>query len=307
MIFRVAPYFVMVGFALTFVAMPFGESLIAADLNVGIFYMISVTALVVVGILLAGWSSNSKWALFGGMRSAAQVVSYEIPAGLAPPKPAWLEKFDFSLDGFSALGLTLPRNKEEEDAIVRSFLEGLEKLFTANNNWAFLLPTVLSTDYCMRCNTCNSACMVYESSGRQDIYRPNFRSELLRRIYRRYFTPQGKLLGNLYLTDKIGARSSAPTPDLPPDRLEDDSERHRGCMAVGGWPACCSNTSSRLTLPQHFPPSAFCRLHNSSGSICRIHFKRPESFLAPGLASSKRTTSDVASRAAQLPPFSISR
>ena len=83
MIFRVAPYFVMTGFALTFVALPFGESLIAADLNVGIFYLIAVTALVVVGILLAGWSSNSKWALFGGMRAAAQVVSYEIPAGLA--------------------------------------------------------------------------------------------------------------------------------------------------------------------------------------------------------------------------------
>lgn len=83
LLFRVAPYFVMTGFALTFVALPFGESLIAADLNVGIFYLISVTALVVVGILLAGWSSNSKWALFGGMRSAAQVVSYEIPAGIA--------------------------------------------------------------------------------------------------------------------------------------------------------------------------------------------------------------------------------
>ncbi len=82
-LFRSAPYFVMTGFALTFVALPFGESLIAADLNVGIFYMIAVTALVVVGILLAGWSSNSKWALFGGMRSAAQVVSYEIPAGIA--------------------------------------------------------------------------------------------------------------------------------------------------------------------------------------------------------------------------------
>lgn len=82
-LFRAAPYFVMVGFALTFVALPFGESLIAADLNVGIFYLIAVTALVVVGILLAGWSSNSKWALFGGMRSAAQVVSYEIPAGVA--------------------------------------------------------------------------------------------------------------------------------------------------------------------------------------------------------------------------------
>jgi NADH-quinone oxidoreductase subunit H len=87
MIFRVAPYFVMTGFALTFVALPFGESLIAADLNVGIFYLVAVTALVVVGILLAGWSSNSKWALFGGMRSAAQVVSYEIPAGLAVMVP----------------------------------------------------------------------------------------------------------------------------------------------------------------------------------------------------------------------------
>jgi NADH-quinone oxidoreductase subunit H len=83
LLFRAAPYFVLVGFALTFVALPFGESLIAADLNVGIFYMIAVTALVVVGILLAGWSSNSKWALFGGMRSAAQVISYEIPAGIA--------------------------------------------------------------------------------------------------------------------------------------------------------------------------------------------------------------------------------
>ena len=83
LLFRAAPYFVLVGFALTFVALPFGHDLIAADLNVGIFYVISVTALVVVGILLAGWSSNSKWALFGGMRSAAQVVSYEIPAGIA--------------------------------------------------------------------------------------------------------------------------------------------------------------------------------------------------------------------------------
>jgi NADH-quinone oxidoreductase subunit H len=87
LLFRAAPYFVFTGFALIFVALPFGESLIASDLNVGIFYIVAVTALVVVGILLAGWSSNSKWALFGGMRSAAQVISYEIPAGIAVMVP----------------------------------------------------------------------------------------------------------------------------------------------------------------------------------------------------------------------------
>jgi len=89
-LFRAAPYFVLVGFALVFVALPFGESLVAANLDVGVFYVISVTALVVVGILLAGWSSNSKWALFGGMRSAAQVISYEIPGGIAILVPVLL-------------------------------------------------------------------------------------------------------------------------------------------------------------------------------------------------------------------------
>jgi NADH-quinone oxidoreductase subunit H len=83
LLFRAAPYFVVVGFVLTFLALPFGESLIVADLGVGIYFISSVTALIVVGILLSGWSSNSKWSLFGGMRSAAQVISYEIPAGLA--------------------------------------------------------------------------------------------------------------------------------------------------------------------------------------------------------------------------------
>ncbi len=83
LLFRIAPYFVLTSFALTFVVLPFGHSVIMADLNVGVFYITSVTALTVVGILISGWSSNSKWALFGGMRSAAQVISYEIPAGIA--------------------------------------------------------------------------------------------------------------------------------------------------------------------------------------------------------------------------------
>ncbi len=82
-LFKLAPYVVMTGFVAAFVALPFGGPLIIADLNVGILYITAVTSLVVVGILMAGWSSNNKWSLLGGIRSAAQIVSYEIPAGLS--------------------------------------------------------------------------------------------------------------------------------------------------------------------------------------------------------------------------------
>ena len=82
-LFKAAPYLAMMGFFAAFAALPFAQGVIVADLNVGILYITAVTALVVVGILMAGWSSNNKWALLGGIRSAAQIISYEIPAGLA--------------------------------------------------------------------------------------------------------------------------------------------------------------------------------------------------------------------------------
>jgi Fe-S oxidoreductase len=120
---------------------------------------------------------------------------------IKPAKPEWKAKYDFSLDGFSALGLTPPASKEAEEELVNKFLRGLEKLFTKENNWTFMQPTSLSTDYCVRCNTCNEACPVYVESGRQDIYRPNYRSELLRKIYQRYFTTEGRLLGSFVGAD----------------------------------------------------------------------------------------------------------
>ncbi len=81
-LFKIAPYLVFVGVFLCFVALPFGPGLVVADLNIGLFYILAVTSLVVIGILLAGWSSHNKWSLFGSLRSGAQMVSYEIPIGI---------------------------------------------------------------------------------------------------------------------------------------------------------------------------------------------------------------------------------
>ncbi|MFH0800397.1 MAG: NADH-quinone oxidoreductase subunit NuoH [Pseudomonadota bacterium] len=83
LLFRFAPYPVFVGVAMTLVTIPFSSLLIGADLNVGLLYIVGAWGLVVIGLLAAGWSSNNKWSLLGGMRSAAQMVSYEIPIVLS--------------------------------------------------------------------------------------------------------------------------------------------------------------------------------------------------------------------------------
>ena len=82
-LFVLAPFMIFVGAFISFVALPFGESIIVADMNIGIFYILGVGSLAVIALIIAGWSSNNKWALYGGMRSAAQIISYEIPAGIS--------------------------------------------------------------------------------------------------------------------------------------------------------------------------------------------------------------------------------
>jgi NADH-quinone oxidoreductase subunit H len=81
-LFRVGPYIALCGSFLAFVALPFGNGAVALDINVAIFFMLAVMSTEVFGIILIGYGSGSKWSLFGGMREAAQMVSYEIPMAL---------------------------------------------------------------------------------------------------------------------------------------------------------------------------------------------------------------------------------
>ena len=82
-VFYWAPIICFVCAFAAYVVMPFGEGLIVSDLNIGILYIIAITTFTIISLLMAGWGSNNKYALLGGMRSAAQAVSYEVPLVLS--------------------------------------------------------------------------------------------------------------------------------------------------------------------------------------------------------------------------------
>ena len=82
-IFKAAPYIVVAATFATFVVIPFSPSLVARDLDLGVFYILAISSLTTLGVLMAGWSSANKYSLMGGLRAAGQLIAYELPLLLA--------------------------------------------------------------------------------------------------------------------------------------------------------------------------------------------------------------------------------
>ncbi len=82
-LYNLAPYLVILASITAFSCLPFGKGLEVLDFNVGVFFLMAASSIGVVGILLAGWSSNNKYSLIGAMRSGAQMISYELSVGLS--------------------------------------------------------------------------------------------------------------------------------------------------------------------------------------------------------------------------------
>jgi NADH-quinone oxidoreductase subunit H len=89
-LFIIAPILVLAASLMAWAVIPWSPGVVPADINVGVLFLLAMGSMPVLGVIMAGWSSNNKYALLGGMRSAAQLISYEIPGVLAALVPVML-------------------------------------------------------------------------------------------------------------------------------------------------------------------------------------------------------------------------
>ncbi len=101
------------------------------------------------------------------------------------------------LDDTIAVGLPKPETEAEEKALVEKFLAGLKKLCTKEDNWVFLQPLMLSLEHCAKCQSCVESCPIYEATGHNEIYRPTYRAEVLRKIINAHIKHGPKVLKKL--------------------------------------------------------------------------------------------------------------
>ena len=82
-LFVLGPFVLFGAVFCAFIGIPIGYGLVISDFNIGIFYITAISSVGVIGIILSGWASNNKWSLYGAMRAAAQIISYELPVGMS--------------------------------------------------------------------------------------------------------------------------------------------------------------------------------------------------------------------------------
>jgi NAD(P)H-quinone oxidoreductase subunit 1 len=114
-LFTFGPVLVVVPVFLSFLIVPFGQNLVITDLNVGIFLWIALSSITPIGLLMSGYASNNKYSLLGGLRAAAQSISYEIPLALSVLAIAMMSNSLSTIDivqqqsGFGILGWNIWR------------------------------------------------------------------------------------------------------------------------------------------------------------------------------------------------------
>jgi len=107
------------------------------------------------------------------------------------------KEYESDLDGVVAVKYPRPETEEKKRKLVEQFLSGLKKLFNKEDNWTFLKPLFLTMEYCTNCQTCAAACPIYNESGKLDIYRPAYRTDILRRLYKKYVKNGGKFFAKI--------------------------------------------------------------------------------------------------------------
>jgi NADH-quinone oxidoreductase subunit H len=129
-IFWVAPFVVVLAAFTVFVVVPFGPTHAITDMNIGILFMLGVSSLSVLGIVMAGWASNSHYPLIGALRSSAQMVSYEVAMGLAVVSAVLMTSLNATGTGtLSMIGIVQAQQAQGEWFIFKFFPLGLIAFF----------------------------------------------------------------------------------------------------------------------------------------------------------------------------------
>ena len=124
-LFWMAPVAVMMTAFTTYLVIPFGRTHAVTDMNIGVLFMLGVSSLGVLAVVMAGWSSNSKYALMGGLRSAAQMVSYEVAMGLAIVSALMMTSLQTGTGTMSMIGIVEAQQQQGSWFLFKFFPVGL--------------------------------------------------------------------------------------------------------------------------------------------------------------------------------------